>query len=1249
MRILAVRGENLASLAEPFEIDLAAEPLLGAGLFAITGETGAGKSTLLDAVCLALYGRFPRIAAAGSNEDLPDVAGETLGAKDARSILRRGTASGFCEVDFVAVDGTFCRARWSVARARGRAGGRLQKVARVLQRLAADGSIVETLADQVTAVDARIVELTDLTFEQFRRTVLLAQGDFDAFLRSDDRERADLLEKITGTEIYARLSSGVFERAKAAREAVERLRLRRAEIGLLEPEAREERSARREDLTRRRDELTAAAMRAEAEVARHRSVEEAARLLAEAEAREAEATTAQTAADGDRALLAEIDRARALRPVFERMRAAQVAEAAAVEAVEEIDRRLAEATPRYEQAGQARRTAAAALVAIDERIRSLTPQWEAAAQLDVRIESARAEIAACEAPRREAAAARDLQAGRIGALETRRAEIAVEVGRIERELERLSAFGLLADHWEEVADRLAERGAAGIERATAATRRVAAASLAATVADRLTLLDVEAVQTAERRGDLVARLVERQAILSALDEGATRRRDEALARLAAELAAMTRPIEARATALATEADARATAEVARGALAAVGATRAETERALGDVRARVAAGTSAVRLAEAIASTEAEHLRGHLVEGEPCPVCGARDHPITVDPAVRAALDTVRAERAEIDARAADLAARLATLDGRRAAETARLEEAERRRAEAADRLGTAWVSIEAISARVREAAAALALVLPVAGDPADFHAALMDEVTRARDETSVALARATTLRHDIDTLRGAIDTLDQAREAARSARADDEVALADARLAQATASEAEAGARRRLEDCDARLAPHLASLDLGPEDFDRDGLRLIERLAATVASHRALTADRTRLVDEERALERDVLALKVAHEHAERGLASATATLETRRETASRLGLERAELLGGRPTAEHRGAVEAERRAAEAASMQTSADLDAARSTHEAALTLHRERHAALSRAQIETAERSRERDRVLTAADLSLAVAAGHLARVEPDIETLRDRLSALETTVTAARAAHAERRRDLEAALAAGLPETPCDVLLAEIDAVRASIRGIDQEIGAVAGELLADDAARERAGGLEAEIGTAEADGAVWAAVDEAIGSRDGDKFRKFAQGITLDRLTGLANHHLATLNPRYRLARSEGLGLAIVDRDMGDEVRSTRSLSGGERFLASLALALALSGLEGRRSFVDTLFIDEGFGSLDGATLDVAIDALESLQSEGRKVGVISHVAAMHERIPVQIRVVRAGLGRSRVEVDGGRG
>ncbi|NLH83702.1 MAG: chromosome segregation protein SMC, partial [Phyllobacteriaceae bacterium] len=247
------------------------------------------------------------------------------------------------------------------------------------------------------------------------------------------------------------------------------------------------------------------------------------------------------------------------------------------------------------------------------------------------------------------------------------------------------------------------------------------------------------------------------------------------------------------------------------------------------------------------------------------------------------------------------------------------------------------------------------------------------------------------------------------------------------------------------------------------------------------------------------------------------------------------------------------------------------------------------------------------------------------------------------------TRAAAEAAARRADLDAARAEVADLAPRAEIEAALAADGDRLDALNRELGALRQTLAADDLARARAVAIDAESAALEEEAAEWAAVFAAIGSADGAKFRRFAQGVTLDRLAALADRHLATLAPRYRLVRTDGLGLAIVDRDLGEERRSTRSLSGGERFLASLALALALSGLEGRRSFVDTLFIDEGFGSLDAATLDVAIDALESLQSEGRKVGVISHVAAMHERISVQIRVTRFGLGLSRVAVvDAGR-
>ena len=127
MRIIAIRGRNLASLAGEFAVDFASEPLASAGLYAITGPTGAGKSTLLDALCVALYERTPRLArATARSEAIPDVGDSGVAPSDPRTLLRRGASEGYAEVDFIGGDGVAYRARWSVRRARYRAEGKLQ-------------------------------------------------------------------------------------------------------------------------------------------------------------------------------------------------------------------------------------------------------------------------------------------------------------------------------------------------------------------------------------------------------------------------------------------------------------------------------------------------------------------------------------------------------------------------------------------------------------------------------------------------------------------------------------------------------------------------------------------------------------------------------------------------------------------------------------------------------------------------------------------------------------------------------------------------------------------------------------------------------------------------------------------------------------------------------------------------------------------------------------------------------------------
>ncbi|TDT60751.1 exonuclease SbcC [Enterobacter sp. AG5470] len=191
-----------------------------------------------------------------------------------------------------------------------------------------------------------------------------------------------------------------------------------------------------------------------------------------------------------------------------------------------------------------------------------------------------------------------------------------------------------------------------------------------------------------------------------------------------------------------------------------------------------------------------------------------------------------------------------------------------------------------------------------------------------------------------------------------------------------------------------------------------------------------------------------------------------------------------------------------------------------------------------------------------------------------------------------------------------------------------------------------QLKQDSDNRQRQINVLQEIEQATARCDDWGHLNALIGSKEGDKFRKFAQGLTLDNLVWLANNQLTRLHGRYLLKRkaSEALELEVVDTWQADAVRDTRTLSGGESFLVSLALALALSDLVSHKTRIDSLFLDEGFGTLDSETLDTALDALDALNASGKTIGVISHVEAMKERIPVQIKVKKInGLGYSKLD------
>src|SRR5450830_2042444 len=215
MKILSLRLKNLNSLKGEWRIDFTKAPFSDNSLFAITGPTGAGKSTLLDAICLALYHETPRLKSISAS---------------ANDIMTRHTVDCLAEVAFE-VKGSMYRAFWSQRRARDKVDGALQAPKVELAR--GDGTIVSSQSNDKLK---RIAEITGLDFPRFTKSMLLAQGGFAAFLNASANDRAELLEELTGTEIYGDISRSVFEQAREVKQQLDQLKARADGVELLSAE-----------------------------------------------------------------------------------------------------------------------------------------------------------------------------------------------------------------------------------------------------------------------------------------------------------------------------------------------------------------------------------------------------------------------------------------------------------------------------------------------------------------------------------------------------------------------------------------------------------------------------------------------------------------------------------------------------------------------------------------------------------------------------------------------------------------------------------------------------------------------------------------------------------------------------------------------------------------------------------------------------------------------------------------------------
>ena len=382
MKILTIRGKNLASLAGEFEVDFTVEPLKNAGIFAITGSTGSGKSTLLDALCLALFDSTPRMTKAREAKvELADVRNKTIAQSDSRSVLRRGTAEGYAEVDFIALTGETYRSTWTVCRAGGKPSGVLRSVGLRLMNLSKNTEEQGTRKELL----AKVSQLIGLSFEQFNRSVLLAQGDFAVFLKAKQAEKAEILEKLTGTEIYSRVSSSIYAKTKNADMEFRLLQERMKGVELLADDVL---AALDEEKLLLSGSLAASKREEDTFSACLKWMEEKRSLIRNKEKAENEWKGIQTEMEVSAAryaLLARVEQAQEIRDVFMQSVATSVQLAANRKTLEERREQVRQTTVLFSKTQQELDTAKKAQTAWQEYLVGLTPQLNKAKELDVQI------------------------------------------------------------------------------------------------------------------------------------------------------------------------------------------------------------------------------------------------------------------------------------------------------------------------------------------------------------------------------------------------------------------------------------------------------------------------------------------------------------------------------------------------------------------------------------------------------------------------------------------------------------------------------------------------------------------------------------------------------------------------------------------------------------------------------------------------------------------------------------------------
>jgi DNA repair protein SbcC/Rad50 len=1211
MKILAIRLKNLASLAGPFEIDFTAEPLASAGLFAITGPTGAGKSTLLDALCLALFGAVPRLGDTGQAK-MPD-ADSDISIGDPRTLLRRGTGGGYAEVDFVGVSGRRYRARWEANRARDKASGKLQNSRQSLIDLDSD----QLLASQKTEYKTQLELALGLNFEQFTRAVLLAQSEFSAFLKANDNERSELLEKLTDTALYTQLGRRAFDKAKEAKDAHKQLQDQATGVVPLAPEARAELD---QQFTEAQQQLKTQQAQLKQLELQHTWLKE----LREWQERQLSATEQLQRAQADwdsqgplRQDLSRLDQLAPQRHHFARQADLTNLLSPLAAQIQQHIEQQAELNTRQEQAHQQQATAHTALVDALKNQSDAVPLLRQAFEEQSTLAHLTKDLAKrVEDHLQHESACTEGQALLNGLLD-KQTQVAERLQRLATGLERSAALAPLSDAWTVYRERLQQLMLIGNRLNKGQAELPQLEQRATTAAERFTqqreALDL-LYQEAGAEPHAVAEQI--QLLASLLQDNRKQQRAfEDLTRLWDNQ----QQLDQRATALAQKlADARQQREQ-------LNQTGLQTKAELTVAEQTLTVTKQLLERQRLARSASVEELREQLQDDQPCPVCGSHEHPYHQPEALLQSLGRHDDNEEAAAQKAVDtLKEKLNELRGEVGGLIAQQKEFLQQQEQLATQQQALAPSLDAhpLSA---------SLFNQEAAKRSDWLTQQLGQLTQSITQDEQRQGALLNLQQNAGRLQQQLQAAQDASQQARQLLVDQQRELSND--------------RERLDEefnAFANLLP-AETLDGLRNEPAATFMQLDQQVSQRLEHLGHQRDELAEQQDRQQAIEKEQTHQQHRQQQRDALLVQVTELAAQQQAAQEKLGA----LLGTHTSAEHW-----QQQLDQAVTQSRQSETDAnqqLQDTRNSLIQLAADLKAQQERQHALLVEQQHLETRISEWRALHPELDDVGLTRLltfdDAQVSALRQQLQHSEKAVEQARVLLQER----EQRLAEHQTLHNGNLEAAELDSTLAALNQQLAEGEKQVAELRArqsEDQRRQEANhSLALTTAKAYEEWQRWARLEALIGSASGDKFRKIAQAYNLDLLVHHANVQLRQLVRRYRLKRGGSmLGLLVMDTEMGDELRSVHSLSGGETFLVSLALALGLASMASSTLKIESLFIDEGFGSLDPESLQLAMDALDGLQAQGRKVAVISHVQEMHERIPVQIQVKRQGNGLSTLEV-----